>query len=100
MLAIEESKTEFNEIEMSEHEMPGPVGLTLMAKATQKTQLHVGVIADAIGSGKTVVSIALMLNGIKNARTSQKLPNQSSATLVVMPPALINQWGLEIQKFM
>ena len=70
MLAIEELKTEFDEIEMSEHEMPRSVGLNLMAKATRKTQIHGGVIADAIGSGKTVVSIALILNGLKNARAS------------------------------
>ena len=46
-----------------------------------------------------MVSIALVLNGLEKARASRNFPNQSSATLVVVPNALIDQWSSEIKKF-
>ena len=46
-----------------------------------------------------MISIAMILNGLEKARGSRKLPNQSSATLVVVPNALIDQWSKEIEKF-
>jgi len=48
---------------------------------------------------KTVISIAMILNGLERARASRKPPNQSGATLVVVPSALIDQWSSEIRKF-
>jgi site-specific DNA-cytosine methylase len=99
MLAIEDSKTEFNEIEMSEQEMPGSCGLSLIAKASRDRKLSGGVIADAIGSGKTVISIAMILKGLDKARKTREFPNKSGASLVVVPFGIINQWEDEIEKF-
>jgi len=53
MLNIEGGKVTFEEIEMSEQPMPGSTGWSLVAKASRTSQLRGGVIADAIGSGKT-----------------------------------------------
>jgi hypothetical protein len=55
MLAIENGLTDFVELEMSEHLMPGLTGLSLAAKAERKRDICGGAICDAIGSGKTVI---------------------------------------------
>jgi len=89
MLAIENSLTEFEELEMSEQELPGSTGWSLIAKAVRKTKTRGGVIADCIGAGKTVVSIAIILCGLEASRASRCFPRKSSATLVVVPPGLI-----------
>eukprot|EP00957_Ditylum_brightwellii_P044118 3347797-Ditylum_brightwellii.AAC.1 len=99
MCSIEDGNTLFEELEMSEQEMPGSAGWSLIAKATRETKISGGVIADAIGAGKTVISIAIIVRGIEKARHSRSFPNQSSATLVVVPPGLIDQWKSEIRKF-
>jgi SNF2 family DNA or RNA helicase len=99
MLSVENGKNRFDEIEMSEEAMPGSTGWSLIAKASRNTSLRGGVIADAIGAGKTVISIALMLQGLEAARRARSSPRKSSATLVVVPPSLIKQWSDEIKKF-
>ncbi|OEU08217.1 hypothetical protein FRACYDRAFT_212855 [Fragilariopsis cylindrus CCMP1102] len=99
MLKIEQRNTDFEEIEMSQHVMPGSMGWSVVSKASRPSKLSGGVICDAIGAGKTVVSIALILNGLKDARTHRCSPNKSSASLVAVPPGLIQQWGNEIKKF-
>ena len=99
MLAIEKRNTTFEELEMCEFDMPGSTGLSLAAKATREKRLCGGVIADAIGAGKTVISIALILSDINDARQQRALPSKSGATLVAVPPGLIDQWHSEIKKF-
>jgi hypothetical protein len=46
-----------------------------------------------------VISIAIILQGIKAAREKRCFPRKSSASLVVVPPGLIDQWKREVQKF-
>lgn len=99
MIAIENQQTEFEEIEMSEKELPGSTGWSLIARAKRNSKICGGVIADCIGAGKTVVSIAIILKGLELARTSRSLPRKSSASLVVVPPGLIDQWKSELHKF-
>jgi hypothetical protein len=81
MLAIEERRTTFGEVELSEFDMPGSTGFSLIARASRSNQICGGVIADAIGAGKTVVSIAMILQGLEKARFSRSPPRKSSATV-------------------
>ncbi|GKY91341.1 hypothetical protein MPSEU_000106300 [Mayamaea pseudoterrestris] len=99
LIAIENGETSYEEVELSEFEMPGSTGFSLMAKASRTSHICGGVVADAIGAGKTVVSIALILKGIEKARLSMQAPRMSAATLVVVPPGLIDQWESEVAKF-
>lgn len=99
MARIESGLVDFEEIEMNEQAMPGATGWSLLARAKRMTNLRGGVIADAIGAGKTVISIAIILQGIQTARKNRSFPRKSSATLVVVPPGLIDQWKKEVHKF-
>ena len=95
MQSIERGKVEFCEEERSEHILPG-VGWCLIARARNQTPLKGGVLGDAIGSGKTVVTIALILSGIENARANCNISEGvSSASLIVVPPGLVKQWDDE-----
>lgn len=99
MAAIENGEREFAETEICEFEMPGSTGISLMGKVSRRCFLKGGVIADSIGAGKTVISIALILKGLTKSRQSQCYPRNSAATLVLVPPALVDQWKAEIKKF-
>ena len=95
MLAIERGDVFFSEEERSEHILPG-IGWCLIARAAKKSPLRGGVLGDAIGSGKTVITIALILQGASKARKSRDAARgRSGASLVVVPPGLVKQWDDE-----
>ena len=95
IINIEKGEVIYSEEERSEHVMPG-IGWCLIARATRNTPLRGGVLADAIGSGKTVVTIALILADIEKARKTRcEEKGISGATLIVVPPGLIEQWDDE-----
>ena len=99
MLAIESGDVMFSEEERSEHVLSG-IGWCMIARAAKKTPLRGGVLGDAIGSGKTVVTIALILAGVSKARANRNATmGRSGATLVVVPPGLVSQWDEERRKF-
>ncbi|GMH56832.1 hypothetical protein TrLO_g11280 [Triparma laevis f. longispina] len=101
LLQIDEGDVEYKESEMSEQRLPG-TAYTLNTRASREAPLRGGVLADAIGAGKTVISIGLILKGLKKSRDfakKNKELSESAATLIVVPPGLINQWEDEFKKF-
>lgn len=91
MQQIESGSVLFSEEERSEHVLPG-IGWCLIARAAKKSPLRGGVLGDAIGSGKTVVTIALILAGAAKARANRNVEaGRSNATLIVVPPGLVSQ---------
>jgi hypothetical protein len=94
MINIEKNQTKFDECEMIEYALPGSLDISMIFQANRKANLRGGVVADAIGAGKTVVSIGIILEGLEEARSKRIIPHKSSATLVLMPPALLKQWSV------
>lgn len=99
MISIENGKVPFSEEERSEHVLPG-VGWCMIARASKNTPLRGGCLGDAIGSGKTAITIGLILSQSSTARGNRDTSKgRSSATLVVVPPGLVSQWDDERIKF-
>lgn len=69
------------------------LGLSVMREFERRTTLsRGGILADAMGLGKTITMIANMVNG--RAPTNESV----QSTLVIVPTAVIMQWMSEIKK--
>ena len=104
MEAIEEGKQFYDECDCTDAVLPG-VGWQVQAKASLSKPLRGGVLADALGAGKTVTVIALIAADISKAR-ALKLSGAGSeerqlsrASLIVVTPLIIRQWEKEIARF-
>jgi len=77
------------------------VGWIFEAKAEVRHQLPGGVLADEMGAGKTVTTIALIAAGraFAKKKSEKKDATCSSASLIIAPPTLIAQWNEERKKF-
>ncbi|GAA5872529.1 hypothetical protein JCM8547_006937 [Rhodosporidiobolus lusitaniae] len=100
MIAQEENPKPWVEEEMAEAVLP-QLGWHAQAKATRETYIRGGVIADAVGYGKTAITLGLLAARLEE---DAELPDEDDripikATLVVVPSHLSKQWPSEVAKF-
>ncbi|GAA5914524.1 uncharacterized protein JCM6883_003191 [Sporobolomyces salmoneus] len=71
------------------------------ARATKEVSIRGGVVADAVGYGKTAITIGLICAQRKedSKPTPEKGRVAVKATLIVVPKHLTKQWPKEIDKF-
>ncbi|KAK7756090.1 hypothetical protein SLS62_002033 [Diatrype stigma] len=83
------------------------INVRLVGRAERTITCRGGVVADDVGYGKTVVSLALMQMQAnfdsgpsiveRRRRTTSRM--HVKATLVIVPPHLVTQWQDEVLKF-
>lgn len=90
----------FIEEEISEAALPA-LGWRAEGKAERPVMIRGGVIADQVGYGKTIISLALVAEARKIA-APEPAPEgllDLKATLIVVPGHLSKQWPSEIKRF-
>jgi hypothetical protein len=96
-----EGKTHtFIEEEISEAALPA-LGWRAEGKAERPVMVRGGVIADQVGYGKTIISLALITER-KGHLAPEAAPKgfiDLKATLIVVPGHLSKQWPSEIERF-
>ncbi|GAA5939099.1 hypothetical protein JCM3775_003183 [Rhodotorula graminis] len=100
MIEQEASPEPWVEEEVAEALLP-QLGWQAEAKATREVVIRGGVLADAVGYGKTCITLALIAARRKHdadlPKSTDRVPLK--ATLVVVPKHLFGQWGTEVDKF-
>lgn len=103
----------FAEEEVEEFIM-GPLGWRLLARAESLHRVRGGLLADKVGYGKTITTLALI---DKQMKAKEKKANEVTlknpfqideakgyiplhATLILVPYLLISQWQFEIEDFL
>ncbi|CAE8677271.1 unnamed protein product, partial [Polarella glacialis] len=104
MLDIEAGLVSFEQEERWEGGLDG-VGWLLEARATSSRKLPGGVLADQMGGGKTVTTLALVAYEKENVESQRSVHRsaperqQSKATLILCPSSLVGQWNTERLNF-
>jgi hypothetical protein len=90
----------FVEEEISEAALPA-LGWRAEGKAERPVMVRGGVIADQVGYGKTIISLALIAESRGTPAPSPAPPGliDLKATLIVVPGHLSKQWPSEIKRF-
>ncbi|KAI1112170.1 hypothetical protein F5Y14DRAFT_463767 [Nemania sp. NC0429] len=107
MLERELSPPSFTEREIEECRVD-PLNLRVLAVAEHDTSRPGGILADDVGYGKTVVTLALMgvqreFDQGESLRERCGLEDNASAlaaSLIFVPKHLVNQWRDEMAKFL
>ncbi|BGP05622.1 hypothetical protein JCM10049v2_001428 [Rhodotorula toruloides] len=100
MIEQEANPKPWVEEEVAEALLP-QLGWYAEAKATREVEIRGGVVADAVGYGKTAITLALIAS---RQEVDGDLPEETDrvpikATLIVVPKHLVNQWKDEVKKF-
>jgi hypothetical protein len=90
----------FVEEEVSEG-LLAPMRWRAEGKATREVVVRGGVLADAVGYGKTAISLGLIAarkEAAEQRKSDDKRFVHTKATLVIVPPHLCRQWEKEVEK--
>eukprot|EP00873_Tetraselmis_striata_P026775 jgi/Tetstr1/447039/TSEL_034496.t1 len=103
MLQQEATTEPYIEEEVSEAILPA-LGWRAEGRAQRKRMIRGGVLADQVGYGKTAVTVGLIDSTLKEPLPTPEQIGMTGcipvkATLVLVPPHLMNQWPSEIHKF-
>ncbi|KAK0106951.1 hypothetical protein ONS95_003666 [Cadophora gregata] len=82
------------------------IGYRIEAKATRKVKIAGGILSQDFGFGKTILVLSIVARNLK--KLEDRIQNNpyvkgaipSKATLVLVPPHLMDQWNGEANKFM
>ncbi|KAI1362702.1 hypothetical protein F5Y08DRAFT_355183 [Xylaria arbuscula] len=107
MLEKENDSSLYTEREIEECRFD-PLNLRVLAVAERDVKRPGGILADDVGYGKTVISLALMQaqQDFDQRRLSDEKKNDTgdtsplAASLVLAPRHLVNQWEAEAAKFL
>lgn len=100
----EEDPKPFYEEEISEAMLPA-LGWRAEGKATRPVQVRGGVLADAVGYGKTAITLGLIAASPNRNQEPEPHKDESDCfvatkcSLVIVPPHLCRQWASEVTKF-
>ncbi|KAH9223760.1 hypothetical protein DL95DRAFT_352610 [Leptodontidium sp. 2 PMI_412] len=104
MLSQENDTKPFDEQAISEA-FDDDLGYRVEAKATRKVKIAGGILAQAVGFGKTILILSIIAKNLeKLEKEIDDAPHvigaiPTAATLVLVPPHLVDQWGSEAKAF-